>query len=238
MRRQAFTLIELLVVITILAILAAILFPVFQAAKMDGKKVVCLSNMRQAGLSVQLYVEDFDDCYPQTRQTSAQPDIDDAAGNIDEPIYGSVFEVLLPYVSSKAGTAIFSCPEDRDSFGKRCFEIDPDAPDVASFVTNAFFVFGLSGAGVPSPASTIYFSERRSRPDGAVDPFCDDVYRPWFNPANSEAPEDEMDPLLGAVDTMRHLGRSNFDFADGHAKSLAWTQTFSLPAVDLHALKQ
>ena len=59
--RKAFTLIELLVVISIIAILAAILFPVFAQAKAAAKTSVCLSNMKQMGLALQMYVGDNDD---------------------------------------------------------------------------------------------------------------------------------------------------------------------------------
>lgn len=64
MRKQAFTLIELLVVIAIIAILAAILFPVFAQAKAAAKKSTDLSNQKQLGLGIFLYSNDFDDVYP------------------------------------------------------------------------------------------------------------------------------------------------------------------------------
>ena len=61
--RRAFTLIELLVVIAIIAILAAILFPVFAQAKLAAKKTQDLSNMKQMGTATQLYLADSDDVY-------------------------------------------------------------------------------------------------------------------------------------------------------------------------------
>jgi prepilin-type N-terminal cleavage/methylation domain-containing protein len=64
--RKAFTLIELLVVIAIVAILAAILFPVFAQAKEAAKKTTCLSNLKQIGTSFGLYLADWDDQYPNT----------------------------------------------------------------------------------------------------------------------------------------------------------------------------
>src|SRR5688572_21461216 len=59
--KRAFTLIELLVVIAIIAILAAILFPVFAQAKASAKQIACLSNMKQVGLAANLYLIDSDD---------------------------------------------------------------------------------------------------------------------------------------------------------------------------------
>src|SRR5437868_6067123 len=62
-KRQGFTLIELLVVIAIIAILAAILFPVFAQAKAAAKKTSCLSNQKQIALATQIYAGDYDDTF-------------------------------------------------------------------------------------------------------------------------------------------------------------------------------
>jgi prepilin-type N-terminal cleavage/methylation domain-containing protein len=66
-RRAAFTLIELLVVIAIIAILAAILFPVFAQAREQARKSSCLSNMKQISLGILGYVQDYDEAFPLNR---------------------------------------------------------------------------------------------------------------------------------------------------------------------------
>ena len=66
--RTAFTLIELLVVIAIIAILAAILFPVFAQAREKARGIACLSNLKQLGLSFEMYLQDYDEVMPINRQ--------------------------------------------------------------------------------------------------------------------------------------------------------------------------
>src|SRR5258707_104812 len=85
---DAFTLIELLVVIAIIAILAAILFPVFAQARESARQTQCASNMRQLGLAMRLYVQDYDEKFPQVKQTSGHPAQDDADGSLEDPDYG------------------------------------------------------------------------------------------------------------------------------------------------------
>ena len=64
MKKRAFTLIELLVVIAIIAILAAILFPVFAQAREKARQATCLSNIKQCGLAWQMYTQDYDERTP------------------------------------------------------------------------------------------------------------------------------------------------------------------------------
>jgi len=67
MRKQGFTLIELLVVIAIIAILAAILFPVFARARENARKSSCQSNLKQIGTGLMMYVQDYDETFPTER---------------------------------------------------------------------------------------------------------------------------------------------------------------------------
>ncbi|MBB6051270.1 type II secretion system protein [Armatimonas rosea] len=100
--KHAFTLIELLVVIAIIAILAAILFPVFAQARESARQTTCLSNMRQIGLAVRMYTQDYDETLPIFYAYNTQPAAD-ITGHLG-------VEVLLqPYTKSKD---IFRCPDD------------------------------------------------------------------------------------------------------------------------------
>ena len=223
--RRGFTLIELLVVITIIAILAAILFPVFSRAKAAAKSTDCISRNNQLLKSTMLYLSDNDSHYPQSRKNSANPSIDDADGALEEPDYGSIFLRIKPYLG--AGLSLLVCQEDSDPLGRICESLNPDVPDLTSYVYNGSFAFGLTESGVERSADTILFAERRSQAVDGTEPFCNYLYRPWFNLSNSSAPENDMDGEIGAVATHRHNGRANYGFADGHVKILAWGQTFS-----------
>ncbi|MCW5936566.1 MAG: prepilin-type N-terminal cleavage/methylation domain-containing protein [Fimbriimonadaceae bacterium] len=101
-KSKAFTLIELLVVIAIIAILAAILFPVFAQAKQSAKNTVCLSNAKQIALAVKLYQGDADDNMPIFYAYNTEPGPKD-------PLHKGTERLLLPYSKSKD---IFLSPND------------------------------------------------------------------------------------------------------------------------------
>src|SRR5438128_7096508 len=93
--KRGFTLIELLVVIAIIAILAAILFPVFAQAREKARGISCLSNGRQIGMALTLYVQDHDEKFPQEHPSTGNPALDDSNGQLESIDYGSPFDKIL-----------------------------------------------------------------------------------------------------------------------------------------------
>src|SRR5688572_25614180 len=103
--RQAFTLIELLVVIAIIALIAAMLFPVFAHAREKARQTACLSQLKQIGVATDLYVQDWDETLPH-----AVPGVG-FVSNFAEPTAPPNFLLaVLPYVKSRE---IFVCPTSR-----------------------------------------------------------------------------------------------------------------------------
>jgi len=95
-RRDGFTLIELLVVIAIIAILAAILFPVFAQAREKARAIGCLSNLKQIANGFMMYAQDYDECLPLSVRTP---------GGGADPIYW--YDVVQPYLKNRQ---ILKCP--------------------------------------------------------------------------------------------------------------------------------
>ncbi|MDR3688421.1 MAG: prepilin-type N-terminal cleavage/methylation domain-containing protein [Fimbriimonas sp.] len=166
MRRIGFTLIELLVVIAIIAILAAILFPVFAQAKAAAKKTACLSNVKQMGTAAQLYLGDADDTYPIGSSNSPSGF---TYSNTHYWYFGLTFvdgndAKLLPqdgllYPYEKSG-AIVNCPDGtnlKPSSGGAPFNIDPSGAPLG-YDKNILLVYSqTTAAGTaygPFPSAT------------------------------------------------------------------------------------
>jgi len=114
-RPEAFTLIELLVSLTVVAILAAILFPIFRSAMDAAKKSQCIQNMRQVGEAFQTYLVDYDERVPPVSYTESLPG--------DSTENRSWVQNLLPYVGT---LSLFYCPADlgRDDMSDRPRSLD------------------------------------------------------------------------------------------------------------------
>jgi len=254
----AFTLIELLVVIAIIAILAAILFPVFAQAKEAAKKSTCMSNMRELGIGLRLYLGDNDDLYPQSKQSLGNPEVDNADESKEAPDRGSVFYMIMPYIvgaSSTSGSTgdnsvdqihlkehlMLTCPTDPNPWDPKCPTVyNPGGSSVNSYIVNGYFIFGMNDSQVGNSSNAIIFSERRSLPSTTApqidsNPFCDDSYKPWFqHDVNPLSPSHHMDEWDGAIQTDRHSKASSYTFCDGHVKLMHFKQTYSLPNINMH----
>ncbi len=132
--KKGFTLIELLVVIAIIAILAAILFPVFARAREKARQTSCLSNVKQLALSTLMYAQDYDERFPRYAGYRAplEPDYVLLEGG-----YDYWFMVIQPYAKN---AQIFSCPSfgnNRIYGGGESAQID-EAPNGVNYSYNTY----------------------------------------------------------------------------------------------------
>ncbi|MGQ9656795.1 MAG: prepilin-type N-terminal cleavage/methylation domain-containing protein [Fimbriimonadales bacterium] len=104
MKRYGFTLIELLVVIAIIAILAAILFPVFAQAREKARQTQCISNLRNSATAALMYVQDYDEKFPMPLYYTI---VDNA------PCAMSLFSLVAPYLKNRE---VLRCPSEPDAY--------------------------------------------------------------------------------------------------------------------------
>lgn len=234
--QRAFTLIELLVVIAIIAVLAAILFPVFAQARESARQTTCLSNLKQIGTATMMYLQDYDETFLPVGGTSEKPWIagktpDQMTRTTTDPNTGASSEKvvngwslnLLPYIKSRD---IFQCPSMEKTFsgsnecapfnGQRmtnhyAYNYWLGADDTYPFgdyynVGGTIFGAPISQAALAQPANVITHFHSGSVPPYGASWGC--VY------VTIEMPDfyNKIRPRL------RHKTGDNLAFADGHAK--------------------
>lgn len=213
MHRKGFTLIELLVVIAIIAILAAILFPVFAQAREQARKATCISNLKQGGLGLLMYAQDYDEM---TCPWNTNPS-NDVNGDHDAQGFTTAFDRLIqPYLKNGLVTGCIS-------------DLSPGTGHFPPGVTVAIRSWSMPGsmggnwctvapggvtpprtlAGVPEASRTLYLTERDNCAAGQTDPravwgWCS------VNDAESET-------------AWRHTKSADFLYVDGHVKSSPYT---------------
>jgi prepilin-type N-terminal cleavage/methylation domain-containing protein/prepilin-type processing-associated H-X9-DG protein len=214
-RNQGFTLIELLVVIAIIAILAAILFPVFAQAREKARAATCLSNMKQIAIASSMYVQDYDEQMVPTYQYYAG-----FSGNVNYLRWW--YDMILPYVKN---WGVIQCPSGRYFNTSGVTKVDFNSSGVGGVWTSygtcsndvcvGSFGGAKSYAAVKEPANTIWVGESLSGPEL----WNRDGLWAWTCPKN-EIPAGRRSANV-ACD--RHNGGANYAFVDGHAKWLRKT---------------
>ncbi len=239
-----FTLIELLVVIAIIAILAAILFPVFAQARDKARQTACLSNQKQIGLGIMQYIQDYDETYPVCNQTYKPP------ATAAQVTIGRVSWMRHLYTYTKS-IDVMRCPNAL--FGDQLITTGPAnaiaIPDVNGAAPNLIFnrrslgvnrwVFMAAANAtvppIPIPESTV------GRPTDLImvsDSAADMVEQPWYityanwkSPNYSNSADFMNAPYVLAKRQAdigkfgRHQGGANIVYADGHAK---WSKNEAL----------
>jgi len=235
-KQQGFTLIELLVVIAIIAILAAILFPVFAKVREKARQISCTSNLKQIGLAVLQYNQDYDEAYPLMY----------AAEKVfpGDPGFAGADEILSPYIKSGQGGSdgnggmvggVWACESypvkqsDNYHFREDLFTPDWEFPGASVGTLSA----------VDSPAQKIMGFEGGSYGTGVTGAGIEFYTDPWSGWGNYTTAGSDLTDGLGDADCTtttgscassswppgpmyrpryRHTGVANFLYLDGHVK--------------------
>lgn len=222
-RGQGFTLIELLVVIAIISILAALLFPVFARAKASAKQSVCLSNLKQIGGALGMYMGDYDDLFPHALDASDKvcPEIWSQYPEFQQriPTMPMLHEVLQPYIKNKE---IFRCPSDTgiDMLDFNYPITLPSRPSTYNLYGNsylfrteiAFRQYMQSTFRLPAEVNVLFDGSGSWHGDGRK-LYANDDYQTYMN--------------------LTHGYKYNTLFGDLHAKSLSFDRLQTAWAIEL-----
>jgi prepilin-type N-terminal cleavage/methylation domain-containing protein/prepilin-type processing-associated H-X9-DG protein len=237
MRRHAFTLIELLVVIAIIAILAAILFPVFAQAREKARAATCLSNLKQIGFATRMYSADYDGALVPCYLYSVHPA--DGSAPKGKPILYWFHDLLNPYVKNNG---VFVCPNwsttynyGRDSFppgegaGLRVLRYSYGGNNWVIWPPKDGQIDHIGVMGLNRPGWSIVGTEADIQNPADVIIMVDAISPEFWTPAlhdycNNGAGYDKPQtsagyPVRGNVH-FRHSGGFNALFVDGHVKVL------------------
>ena len=248
MKRKGFTLIELLVVIAIIAILAAILFPVFGKAREKARQASCLSNEKQLALGIQMYVQDYNGKMPMFVYSWDTGEAG-VAGHLH-----MWWQAIYPYVNN---TKVFSCPDDSagsdimNSGGVTWLDANYCATDLSNdgiFSNGSGTLLVLVSYTANSNLDQYPTSFMRNPANDFLlwDAYGGMGFLPnsaasGYNVGTKGAYATDRDRALLAADkgiepgangvagNERHSGGDNYAFADGHAQWVAWGAAVSNP---------
>jgi len=209
--RRGFTLIELLVVIAIIAILAAILFPVFAHARDKALAATCLSNLKELGLAAMMYVQDYDDTIVPS-YTDASALWRSWTGAEYTSTTSRWYMLLQPYIKNYDISTCEAGSDIRGNYDSQHYGCNSDLCRTLTSPSSTSYKL----AEVQFPANTMLFADSDWSGTAAAYPTNNSyvIYGPQPNGASISPPH----YIWGGFMPARHQGGANMTFADGHAK--------------------
>ena len=239
-RTTAFTLIELLIVVAIIGILASILFPVFARARENARRSSCLNNLKQIGLGMMQYSQDYDEMMPIQKYSLTFNFMDSGAGFASSAAASgattNLFAELQPYIKS---SQVFSCPSAVPFINTPC-TVDCQAPTATSrtnYLGNAVIISNewlgtslmatfkpRSLASIPAVSQTIVVHERNYAANGI---FLYPRREEAGSPATASYPFFHHYSAGVEYFDNNHFDGGNLLFCDGHVKWRKYTELWS-----------